>query len=142
MGQFHYCTPTSTNQLMRKKLIHAGKVFRKRDAKKTYADCRGPEAAPFMIESEALNYLHHDFVQSEKTFHFFLPKIFRVSTDSRPQNQSTDHSMEIKSVTGNTNSLKTMLEHPCGLPPIFVHKRTNTSQVIFPLDPAYLSDGR
>ena len=23
------------------------------DAKKTYADCRGPEAAPFMIEGEA-----------------------------------------------------------------------------------------
>ena len=79
MGQFHYGTPTSTNQLMRKKLIHAGKVFRKRDAKKTYADCRRPEAAPFMIESEALNYLHHDFVQSEKTFHFFS-QIYFVST--------------------------------------------------------------
>ena len=31
-----------------------------------YADCRGPEAAPFMIEGEALNYLHHDFVGREK----------------------------------------------------------------------------
>ena len=34
------------------------------DAKKMYADCCGPEVAPFMIEGEALNYLHHDLVRA------------------------------------------------------------------------------